>query len=123
MEYTYKIDAESKTIKVITKGELTTRETAAMGLEILTKAKELKYKIIFDYRLSRNRISITEAYYWFSAHYDNVDLELRKIPTAYIVNENDCEFYFFFECTSINKCIPIKVFLDENTISEWIETL
>ena len=123
MEYTCEIDSESKTIKVITKGELTTIETAAMGLNILNKAKEMKYKIIFDHSLSRNRISIAEAYFWFRDHYDNIDLELRKIPTAYIVNENDWEFYSFFECTNNNKYIPIKIFREENTISEWFEDL
>lgn len=123
MEYSYKINSENQTINVKTTGDLTTKETAAMGLEILTKAKELNYKVIFDNRLSKNKISISEAYSWFSTHYDIIDYELKHIPTAYIANNEDLDFYSFFECTSCNKGIPIKVFKDENTISEWLNSL
>jgi len=121
MEYNYEINSESKTIYVITTGDLRVKETAEMGLDILMKAKELRYKIVFDNRLSRNKISIGDAYFWFSAHYDTIDKELKKIPTAYLVNENDWEFYFFFQCTNTNKGIPIKVFLEENAVLNWIK--
>ena len=94
-----------------------------MGLEVLLKAKELKYKVIIDNRHSKNKITIAEAYSWFSNHYDHIDTELRHIPTAYISNKEDWNFYSFFECTCLNKGIRIKVFLDENTASEWINNL
>jgi hypothetical protein len=123
MEYTYEINSESKTINVITIGDLITEEAAALGLEVMMKAKELQYRIVFDHRLSKNRISIGEAYFWFSIHYDNIDRELRSIPTAYIVSEIDWEFYSFFQCTCINKGIPIKAFLDETAALKWFEGL
>ncbi len=123
MKYAFEINTMSKTIRVITEGNLTIQKAAAMGLEILMKAKELKCKIIFDHRLSKNKISITDAYYWFPTHYDNIDMEFRKIPTAYIVNNTDLEFYSFFECTCTNKGIPIKVFQDENAVLKWLESL
>jgi hypothetical protein len=94
-----------------------------MGLEILLKAKELNFKVIFDHRFSKNRISIAEAYSWFSNHYDHIDIELRRIPTAYISNKEDWDFYSFFECTCYNKGIPIKVFREQNADSEWINGL
>lgn len=108
MKYSYEINSATQTINVITIGNLRSKEVAAMELEIRMKAKELKYKIIFDHRLSKNRISIGEAYYWFSTHFDNIDSGLRKIPTVYIANKTDWDFYSFFECTSKNKGIPIK---------------
>lgn len=122
MKYTYKINSGNKTIVVITTGDLETKEVAAMGLIIRLKANELKYKIIFDYRLSKNRISITEAYYWFSTHYDSINNKLRFIPSAYIANKEDRDFYSFFETTSNNKGIPIKMFLDEKPALEWLES-
>lgn len=122
MKYIYKINHENKTIVVITTGDLETKEVAAMGLRIRLKANELKYKIILDYRLSKNRISITEAYYWFSTHYDSINSKLRYIPSAYIVNKEDRDFYSFFETTSNNKGIPIKMFLDEKPALEWLES-
>lgn len=121
MKYTYEINSESKAIHVITTGDLITKEVASMGVKILLKAKELKYKVVFDYRFSKNRISIAEAYFWYVEHYDHVDVELRHIPIAYIVNNEDWNFYSFFECTCTNRGICVKLFKDENAIWEWVE--
>ena len=63
MKYTYEIYSKNKLIYVVTMGDLITEEVVAMGLKIMLKAKELKYKILFDNRLSRNRITTVEAYY------------------------------------------------------------
>jgi hypothetical protein len=123
MEYTYEICSKSRTIKVITFGSLITEEVVAMGLDIMFKAKELRYKIVFDNRLSENRISMAEAYYWFSTHFDNIDAKLRYIPTAYIANKEDWDFYSFFECTSNNKGIRIRAFQEESAAIKWIESL
>ena len=123
MKYTYEINSKNQTIDVITIGDLITEEAVAMGLKIMLKAKELKYKIVFDNRLSKNRISIIEAYCWFSTHFDNIDTKLKCIPTAYIVNKEDWDFYSFFECTCNNKGIVLKVFQDENAVSEWFDSL
>lgn len=123
MDYTYEINSKNRTINVITMGDLITEEAVAMGLEVLLKAKKLKYKIVFDNRLSKNRISIGEAYCWFSTHFDKVDTELRFIPTAYIANNKDWDFYSFFECTCSNKGIPIKVFQGEDAAMKWLGAL
>lgn len=122
MKYTYIINSESKTIAVITIGNLEPKEVAAMELKMRLNAKDQKYKIIFDYRLSKNRISIIEAYSWFSIYYENINRELKYIPSAYLVNKEDWDFYSFFECTSINKGIPIKVFQEENAVLKWLES-
>ena len=123
MKYNYKINAEKRTIIVQTIGDLYTIEVANMGLKVLSKAKELKYKVFFDYRQSRNKISIGDAYNWFSEHYDRFDKELKFIPTAYITNSEDWDFFAFFECTSYNKGIPVKVFKEENAVWEWFKGL
>jgi len=123
MKHTYEINSENQTIIVTTIGDLITKEVVAMGLKIMLKAKELKYKIVFDNRLSKNRISIGEAYCWFSTHFDNIDTELRCIPTAYIASKEDWDFYSFFECTCYNKGIPIRAFQEENAAMKWLESL
>ncbi len=123
MKYTYEINSKNQTIDVITTGEIITEEAVAMGLKIMLKAKELKYKMVFDNRLSKNRISIGEAYCWFSTHFDNIDTELRYIPTAYIANNEDWDFYSFLECTCYNKGIPIRAFQEENAAMKWLESL
>lgn len=123
MKYTYEINSKNQTIVVITTGDIITEEAVAMGLKIKLKAKEQKYKILFDNRLSKNRISITKAYWWFSSHFDNIDTEIRHIPTAYIANKEDWDFYSFFECTCYNKGIPIRAFQEENAAMKWLESL
>jgi hypothetical protein len=122
MTYTYEINSENHTIIVNTLSDLISKEVAAMGLEILSKAKKLGFKVIFNHKMSKNRVSITEADDWYSHHYDCTDIELRRIPIAYIVNNEDSDFYTFFECTCNNKGIPIKVFQNENAVSEWFKT-
>jgi hypothetical protein len=123
MKHTYEINPESQTINVVIIGSLETKELADLGLKIMLKAKELKYKIIFDCRMSRNKITIVEAYYWYTTHYDHIDIELRHIPIAYIVNKEDWDFYSFFECTCRNKGITVKAFMDENIVQKWLERL
>jgi hypothetical protein len=121
MEFTFEIITYNKTIKVITTGDLETTEVAKMDLKIRLIAKELKYKILYDCRLSKNKISITEAYYWFSTYYDKKYPELKSLRTAYLVNKEDWEYYSFFETTSYNRGIPIEAFLDENDVLKWVE--
>ena len=123
MKYTYEIYSKNQLIYVVTMGDLITEEVVAMGMKIMLKAKELKYKILFDNRLSRNRITTVEAYYWFSTHFDKIDPELRHIPSAYISNKLDWDFYSFFECTCNNKGIRIRAFQEENAAMEWPKSL
>ena len=121
MEFTFEIINDNKMIIVVTTGDLETKEVADMDLKIRLIAKELKYKILFDCRLSKNKISITEAYYWFSTYYDQIYTELKNIPTAYFANKEDWEFYSFFETTSCNRSIPIRAFLNENDVLNWVD--
>lgn len=123
MNYTCEINQKNQTIEVVTIGDLITEEVVTMGLKIMLKAKELKYKIVFDNRLSKNKITVGEAYYWFSSHFDTIDTDLKHIPTAYIANKEDWDFYSFLECTCKNKGIPTRTFQEENAAKKWLENL
>ena len=96
MKYIYEINQEIQTIIVVLIGNLETKEMASLCVKILLKAKELKYNITFDCRLSRNQISITAAYYWYVNYIDPIDEKLRLIPISYISNKEDLDFYSFF---------------------------
>ncbi len=119
MEYTYKVISNYKIIKVKVIGDLATKETASMGKIIRLKAKEMNYKIFFDLTQANNKISISEAYFWFADHYDNIDIKLRYIPTAYLTNEKDKSFFNFFETTCLNKGIRVKMFMKMEEAFEW----
>jgi hypothetical protein len=122
MNYTYIISPDIEIITVIAIGNLEPNEVAELELKIRQMAKDLKYKIIFDYRLSKNKISITEAYYWVTTHFDKVDIKLKQIKSAYLVNKADWDFYSFFECTTNNHGLPIKAFQEDAEILNWLES-
>jgi len=110
MNYNYTLNEISKIITVRTTGHLKTKELSEMGVLMRKKARDLNYKILFDYSLSKNFISITEAYYWFSDYYDVVDMKLRNIPAAIITCKEDNKFFQFVETTCFNNGIELKVF-------------
>ena len=123
MDYNFELNKNSKIITVKTTGHLKTTELAEMCVLIRKKAVDLNYNIIFDYSLSKNFISITEAYYWFSDYYDVVDLKLRQIPAAVITSKEDNEFFQFLETTCSNEGITLKVFLEELPAVQWLDQI
>lgn len=121
MEYIYDIISNSKIVEVKVSGELDIKGTALMGKTIRQKAKKLNYKILFDFTQTKNRISITEAYFWFADYYDEIDVKLRYIPTVHLSNEEDKPFFSFFETTCYNKCIRVKMFTEKRKALEWLK--
>lgn len=120
MNYIPEIITKDKVIIVRTTGELRTKELSAMCVLMRLKARDLKYKLIFDYSLSKNYISITEAYYWFSDYYDSIDKNLSDIPVAIISNVADKYFFDFVENRYTNIGIQIKVFTEEECALQWM---
>ena len=120
MNYITEINKADKLLIIRTTGDLRTKELSEMGVLMRVQARDFNFKLIFDYRLSKNYISITEAYYWFSDYYDSVDLKLRQIQAAIISNENDMVFFSFLETTCTNNCISIKIFSDEEMALKWL---
>jgi hypothetical protein len=121
MEYTYEIDDDYKIIIVTVLGNLITNEVALMGKTIRHKALIMNYNILFDFRNSRNQLSITEAYFWFADYYDKIDLGFRSIRTAHLTNENDKQFFYFMETTSFNRGIKIKMFTEIEHALEYLK--
>lgn len=123
MEYTYELIDNYKIIKVKVLGELKPKETALMGKNIRLKAKELNYKILFDLTEAENKVSISDAYFWFADHYDKIDIQLRYIPTAHVTHEKDKSFFSFFETTCYNKNIRVRMFMESKEALEWLRPL
>jgi len=121
MEYTIETYSDLKVLRVRLLGELHAREVALMDKEIRLKAKELNYKIVFDFRETKNHISITDAYYWFDARYNKVLFDFKHVPVVYITNERDESFFNFFEITSKNKGAELKICKDEVAAFQWLE--
>jgi hypothetical protein len=123
MKYTIEIYSDIKILNVRLFGELYTREVALMDREIRLKAREMNCKIVFDFRETRNYISITDAYYWFDARYNKAFFNFMHVPVVYITNERDESFFYFFEITSKNKGAALKICKDEISAFQWLEKL
>ena len=122
MEYTCEIIDEHKIIKVTVWGVLKTHETALMGIIVRVKAFEIGYKLLFDYtQLTSIQISSGAAYFWFPDHYDKINIKLRYIPTAILINEINYSAFIFFENTCYNKGIKLKVFEENQKALEWLK--
>jgi hypothetical protein len=122
MEYTYEIIDELKVIKVTVLGALTTSEAALMGITVRVKAHEIGYKLLFDYsKLTSIQISSGSAYFWFPDYYDKINIKLRYIPTALLINVRNSSAFIFFENTCYNKGIRIKIFKENESALEWLK--
>lgn len=121
MKYTHEICTDNKIISVSVSGELYTSEVVLMDKVIRLKANELNCKIVYDFRKAINRISITDAYYWFASDCDLVLFNLIHIPVVTIARELDEPFFDFFELTSNNKGSRIKNCKDEIAAFQWLE--
>ena len=115
------MNSNNKIIIVQTTGDLFKSEMAEMDKCIRTKANELKYKILFDFRLSKSRISIADAYFWFTDFYKDDERILISIPTAHLSSVEDEDFFRFFETTTNNSGIPIKMFMENKQAFEWLK--
>ena len=91
-----------------------------MDRSIRTKAKELNFSILFDFRQSKNRITMGDAYFWFTDFYEDNEKLLISIPTANLSSTEDEPFFKFFETTTNNNGIPIKMSLEEEPAIVWL---
>lgn len=121
MNYTYNLNFERKTIDVVINGICNTTELKRIEFLIRLKANELKYRIVFDYRQLNINSMMSELYFWFTSDYFENDNTLKYIQTAYLVDKEYWNKFLFFECTSSNKGITIKVFLEENALLDWLK--
>lgn len=121
MIYLYKIVKAKKYILVDVIGDVHTAEFAKLDVEVCALASNLNYKIIFNFKRAIIRIGFGEAYFWFSKHLDNVNLQFRRIPTAHIANDSNEHFFYFVETAWSNQGIRIKMFKNDTDALEWIE--
>ena len=121
MKYTYEIYPDIKIISVRLFGELYTKEVALMDKEIRSRAKELNFKIVFDFRDTKNHMSYVDAYYWFHEVHNTDLFNLKDIYVAKITNKDDEPFFRFFGLTSNNKGSRIEICEDEISALQWLE--
>ena len=122
INYVVDIDDEKKIIISRISGEVFKDETALMGLKLRTKAKELGYKLILDFRDSIIYVSIIEAHNWFKDYYNKLDENLKHIPTVLLFNDRDKELFDFVDDSWFNQGIYTKTMQDEKKALNWLES-
>lgn len=123
MDYIEEIIEEKKIIISRVKGDLYPEETAEMGLKIRKKAIELGYKVIIDFRETKNYVSIVQGHNWFADFYDNIDKNIKYVPTAHITNDEEESYFKFIETSWSNKGASIKLFKDIEAAVKWLDSL
>lgn len=121
MEYEFEYDDNRKIIFIRINGELLIEESSKMGLEARLKAKEINFRLIFDFKKTTFIRSIVQAHCWPDDHYIGIDPTIKHIKTAYVVNDRDMEFWSFVETSFMNKGFNIKIFQEEKDAIEWIK--
>lgn len=121
MEYSYVINDVNRLVSITVIGELYANDFAKLHIEVCSLALKRNYKLIFDFTNTNIRISIGEAYFWFSDHLDRVNMSFRRIPIAFITNELDKMFFSFVEVAWTNRGIRIKIFKEVKSALEWFE--
>lgn len=122
INYVVDIDDEKKIIISRISGEVFKDETALMGLKLRTKAKELGYKLILDFRDPIIYVSIIEAHNWFKDYYNKLDENLKHIPTVLLFNDRDKELFDFVDDSWFNQGIYTKTMQDETKALNWLES-
>jgi len=121
MTYLYNIDKVKKNILVDVIGDIYTADFAKLDVEVCALALNLNCKIIFNFKNAIIRIGFGEAYFWFSKHLDNVNLQFRRIPTAHIANDSNERFFHFVETAWSNQGVRIKMVKNDTDALEWME--
>ena len=120
MDCTYRIDTINKIILVTVVGELNATDFHKLGLDIYRIALKRNSKVVFDFAGANIKISVGEAYFWFSEHLDNVNVQFRNVPTAHIASDKNWSFLHFVETTWTNRGVNIKLFKEEEPAIKWL---
>ena len=123
MEVQYEYDDKQKIIFIRVSGEMTMESIASISNEIRLKAKEMNYKLLYDFRKSTYKKAIIDAYKFFEENFDEKEIEVNYIPTANIVNVEDQDFFQFVETTLTNRGARLKYFTDEKKGIDWLLSL
>jgi len=123
INYVVDVDDEKKIIFSKISGEVFSDETARMGLKLRTKAKELGYKLILDFREPIIYVSIIEVHNWFRDYYNKLDENLKYIPTVLLYNDRDKELFEFVNDSWFNQGIHTKTMQSEKKALNWLESL
>ena len=123
MGYTLEINKRKRLVITRLEGDLFHEEMGKIGIEARLKAKELNYKTLFDFRNTKNYVSITDAHYWIKDFYDKTDKDIRHIPAAHLVDEENADFFDFIETSWSNQGLTVGSFYDEGAAIQRLEYL
>lgn len=120
MEWNEKIEFKNKIITVRFYGEFKKEKLLPVVKQKRLKALNMGLKVIFDFRESYINISFSDAYHWIPKHYDEINLQLKLVPVAFIPGENNEKMFSFLETTFFNKGAKVRLCKNKNDAKTWI---
>ena len=121
-KFTVVVDNERHIVRVTHKGDLDISMAKTMVSEARTKAYNLGYNLLYDFRKSFIKVSTIEMYCLPREH-DLLNIpEAKNIKSANIIPLKDKKVdWRFYETTAINAGLNLRAFNNEQDALNWLE--
>jgi len=122
MEYDISIDNKNKIALCAAKGELTIELATSMSRDVRKQAFELGYKTLYDITNASLNIGLLDAYL-FPRDIDKTyeDPRHRSGKAAILcMPEKDRAFWKFFEDTTRNSGVDVRLFYSKEEAMKWL---
>lgn len=114
-------NSEKKILTITYQGELNLRKLVSTALAVRSKATRLGYRLLIDFTQISNKLSVSEGLGWIEKYLDPIDTNFKKIPTVYIVKDDDYTFFKLMQHLWENKGIEIIMFREIDQGIKWFE--
>lgn len=121
MQYTEEVVNEKKIIVARIMSDMKAKDIALKTIATRTRAKNLGFGVLVDFRKVNNLVAIIEAFHWIEKHYDRVDPSLRHVSAAHITLGKDKDFLGFLETAWQNRGVMVRLFSTEKQALNWLE--
>ena len=121
-KYTVFVDDERHIVRVTHKGDLDISMAKKMVSEARTKAHNLGYNLLYDFRESFIKVSTMEMYFLPREH-DLLSIpEAKNIKSANIIPLKDKKVdWRFYEATALNAGLNLRAFKTEEDALKWLK--
>ena len=123
MEYTEEVLLSSDVIYAAVSGKIEVDQLATLGKQTRQRAHVSGLKVLIDFTQATGFPSIVNGHNWFNTYYDNMELHLRRVPTAHLCPPSDIEFFNFVETSWTNRGDIIRAFTDREAALKWLESI
>lgn len=120
MEYDVEIDSGNQVVLCVCKGTLDLASAKSMTKDVRKRASDSDYGLLYDVTNVSLGVGIFDAYF-FPRDMENIyEDSTHRYGKAAIIYKADKEFWEFFETTSRNAGLDVKLFRQREDAIEWL---